>query len=77
MENTLFLDEALRLMRQLQAQGKSRAEAQKEVAARITDALDPNMQEQLHKLMGDKAAVDKLMGSWQAKELMRRMGEKD
>ncbi|MDR3345422.1 MAG: hypothetical protein LBT21_07550 [Oscillospiraceae bacterium] len=67
-------EDALRLARKLQEEGRSQQEAQAEVAKRLIEKLDPEQAESLRRLVGDKAAVERLLSSCQARELMRRFG---
>lgn len=68
-------EDALRLARKLQADGRSQQEAQAEVAQRIIETLNPEQGEQLRRLVRDKEAVERLMNSPQARNLMRRFSQ--
>ena len=68
-------DDAIRLARKLQGDGRSQQEAHAEVAHRIVETLSPEQSEQLRRLVSDKEAIERLMNSSQAKDLMRRMNQ--
>ena len=68
-------EEALRLSRKLQEEGRSRQEAQEEVARRLVGAMSPEQNERLRQLMGDKDAVERLLASPQARNLMKMFGQ--
>jgi len=68
-------EDALRLARKLQEDGRNQQEAQAEVARRIVDTLNPEQSEQFRRLISDKDAVERLLSSRQAKDLMKRFNQ--
>jgi mannitol/fructose-specific phosphotransferase system IIA component (Ntr-type) len=65
-------EDALRLARKLQEEGRSKQDAQAEVAKRIVETLNPAQGKRLRQLVNDKDAIERLLSSQQAKEIMRR-----
>jgi len=64
-------EDALRLARKLQNEGRSRQEAQEEVAKRLVETLSPEQSETLRRLTGDRDAIERLLSSRRAQELMK------
>jgi hypothetical protein len=64
-------EDALRLVRRLRTQGGGAA--REELARRLALELNPRQQEELRRLLGDKHALERLMNSPEARELLRRL----
>ncbi|MCL2023819.1 MAG: hypothetical protein FWG82_05550 [Oscillospiraceae bacterium] len=66
------IEEALRMAKSLQQAGRNKEETQNQVAMQILQGMNPQQQEQFNKLVNDKAALEKLIASPQAKDIIQR-----
>lgn len=65
-------EQILAMANKLQKQGLSEKHLQKELSGELMRQLKPEQSKQLQEIIRDKAAMERLMNSEQAKQLMKR-----